>query len=71
MITFIIGFYLVSCVLFNILFIWHDSKNGVTIKDLILTIILSLIPILNTIGVIWILNEQGISDKVIFKRGSK
>ena len=71
MITLIIGFYLVSCVLFNILFVWHDSKNGVTINNLILTIILSLIPILNTIGVIWILNKQGISDKVIFKRGSK
>ena len=71
MTTFIVLFYWASWLLFNILFFLYDSKKGITVRDCIFITLMSLIPILNTIGVLWILDKQDIYDKVIFKRGSK
>jgi len=71
MITFIIWFYLVSCLLFNVLFLWYDSRDGVTVEDLLMTILLSLIPLINTFGIFWILHQEGVSSKVVFKRNVK
>lgn len=71
MIDYIVWFYGVSCLLFNVLFLWYDSREGVMLWELLIILIVSLIPAINTFGVIWILNKEGKFSVVILKRGSK
>lgn len=49
-------------------FIWLDSKEGVTVKDLVLCVLISGTPFLNMLSLYYVLKELDFGSVVIIKR---
>lgn len=64
--------YVISILVFIALFLWGELRcsGKLTVKTALQVLIISLIPVVNTVGIFWFIFDSA-GDYVIYKKGVK